>query len=666
MTLGTLTLTDFGLYAGRQEIDLEPPVQGKPIVLFGGLNGGGKTTILDALQLVFFGPRAKTSSRGRLGYADYLSRCIHNKAVNRRATIQLTFRQTTAGTQDRYILRRTWREDARGRCREEFCVLKNDRLAPALADNWEAQVDALLPYNIAHLFLFDGEQIERHASPEEAGALIGTAIQNLLGLDLVERLDKDVRVYERRKNAERLDVGGRAKVQEAEGELRRLREQLLAVKQQRAALQTHHLEPRRRELRAIEDEFRRLGGDLFERRQKVERGLDDATAALRDGEEALRHLAAGSLPLLITADLASSAAERDQKEQETQRARQIDQYLAGRDEKMLRHLRGHGLPESTLADLRDHLAADRADNRSVAERETVLDLSPAARVTLDVFRHAKFSALADETADLLAQHDHLSTQAEEAKALYESLPQADTIEDVVRRRKAATDELAARESQYAHFGEEIERIERAISNQEKSLASLLEADARDQERRDDRDRILHCSRQVRDTLKAFRREMVKRHLSRIERLVLDSYQQLLRKTSLITRLSIDPQTFSLELHTREGALLRAENLSAGERQLLGIALLWGLAKASGRPLPTAIDTPLGRLDTSHRTHFVERYLPYASHQTLVFSTDEEIVGGYLERLRPWIGRTYHLQHDDDDGFTRVAPGYFDTERSNDH
>ena len=666
MILDSIALTDFGIYAGRQEIHLAPPAPDKPIVLFGGLNGGGKTTLLDALQLVFFGSRAKTSSRGRLSYAEYLSRCIHDKAPDRRAAIQLTFRHTIAGDEDRYTLRRAWREDAGGKCREEFRVLKNDRLSSALADNWVTQVDNLLPYNIAHLFLFDGEQIEQYASPDEAATLVGTAIQNLLGLDLVEQLDKDIRVYERRKSAERLDDGSHAQLIDAEEKLCRLRERLAAVKQQRAALRTHRIEPCRRDLRAIENEFRRLGGDLFERRREVEQALEGATAALNDIEEALRHLATGSLPLLIAASIADSAAERDRTEQDTRNALQVDQYLVGRDEGILRHLRDHGVPESTLAGLRDHLAADRADNRAVAERGTILDLSPEARASLGFLRDAKFDLLADKAADLLAQHAHLSVNAEEARALYDSLPQADTLEDVVQRRGAAADELARREAQHSHLGEEAERIGRDIERQEKVLAGLLEADTRHQERRDDRDRILHYSRRVRGTLDAFRQEIVKRHLSRIERLVLDSYQQLLRKTSLVTRLSIDPKTFFLELHSRSSAPLRTENLSAGERQLLGIALLWGLAKASGRPLPTAIDTPLGRLDTSHRTHFVARYLPFASHQTLVFSTDEEIVGGYLERLRPWIGRTYHLQYDDDGGFTRVAPGYFGTEQANDH
>lgn len=665
MILDSIALTDFGLYSGRQEILLAPPAPGKPIVLFGGLNGGGKTTLLDALQLVFFGPRAKTSSRGRLSYADYLSRCIHDKAP-RRASIQLTFRNTTAGAEDHYTLRRAWREDAAGKCREEFRVLKNDRLAPALADNWAAQVDNLLPYNIAHLFLFDGEQIERYASPDEAAALVGTAIQNLLGLDLVDQLHKDIRVYERRKSAERLDDASRAQFIEAEEELRRLRELFGTVNQQRAALRTHHLEPLRRDLRGLEDEFRRLGGDLFERRREVQQAQEDAVAALAESEEALRHLAAGPLPLLIALGIVDAAAKRDGAEQDTQRARQVDEYVAGHDEGILRHLRDHRVPESILASLRDHLAADRATNRAVAERETFLDLSPEARAALGVFRQAKAGALAKEAAGLLAQRARLAAKAEEAQALYDSLPQADTLADVVRRREAAADELARREAQYADLGNKVERIGRDIERQEKVLASLLEADAKHQERREDRDRILRCSRRVQGTLDAFRLKMIERHLSRIERLVLDSYQQLLRKTSLVTRLSIDPETFSLKLHTRSDSRLRAENLSAGERQLLGIALLWGLAKASGRPLPTAIDTPLGRLDTGHRTHFVERYLPFASHQTLVFSTDEEIVGGYLELLRPWIGRTYRLQYDDDGGFTRVEPGYFGTERTNDH
>ena len=209
---------------------------------------------------------------------------------------------------------------------------------------------------------------------------------------------------------------------------------------------------------------------------------------------------------------------------------------------------------------------------------------------------------------------------------------------------------------------EIERLERDAERAQRALAVLMEADVRDRQRRDDRARMLRSAARVRETLTAFRTATIKQHVARIEHLVLESYQHLLRKTSLVTRLSIHPENFSLTLFGRSGEVLPAESLSAGERQLLGIALLWGLAKASGRPLPTAIDTPLGRLDTDHRRHFVEHYVPFASHQTLLFSTNEEIVGDYLERLRPSIGRCYYLDHDDQRGCTHVTVGYFKGER----
>ena len=70
MILDTIILENFGAYGGRQEAVLTPE-DGKPVILFGGMNGGGKTTLLDAIQLAFYGPKARLSNRGR-GYRDYL------------------------------------------------------------------------------------------------------------------------------------------------------------------------------------------------------------------------------------------------------------------------------------------------------------------------------------------------------------------------------------------------------------------------------------------------------------------------------------------------------------------------------------------------------------------------------------------------------------------
>jgi DNA sulfur modification protein DndD len=144
----------------------------------------------------------------------------------------------------------------------------------------------------------------------------------------------------------------------------------------------------------------------------------------------------------------------------------------------------------------------------------------------------------------------------------------------------------------------------------------------------------------------------------MEVLMLESFRKLLRKTELVTGLTINPETFAATLTGRDGKALPFDRLSAGERQLLATALLWGLARASGRPVPTIIDTPLSRLDSSHRRHLIERYFPCASHQVILLSTDEEIVGPYYEALKPFISRTYLLNHDDDLGMTNLEPGYF--------
>ena len=78
----------------------------------------------------------------------------------------------------------------------------------------------------------------------------------------------------------------------------------------------------------------------------------------------------------------------------------------------------------------------------------------------------------------------------------------------------------------------------------------------------------------------------------------------------------------------------------------------------GNRLPNVIDTPLGRLDSRHREHLVDRYFPHASDQVLLLSTDEEIDAYLLGRLKKSVARTYTLVHDETDFTTNVVEGYW--------
>src|SRR5262249_35420232 len=115
---------------------------------------------------------------------------------------------------------------------------------------------------------------------------------------------------------------------------------------------------------------------------------------------------------------------------------------------------------------------------------------------------------------------------------------------------------------------------------------------------------------------------------------------------------------AISLCDDNGSEITKERLSEGEKQIFAISVLWGLARASARPLPAVIDTPMARLDVAHRNYLVERYFPHASHQVVVFSTDTEVDRRYYEVLQPFIARAYHLNYDEKRKVTVGEEGYF--------
>jgi DNA sulfur modification protein DndD len=199
---------------------------------------------------------------------------------------------------------------------------------------------------------------------------------------------------------------------------------------------------------------------------------------------------------------------------------------------------------------------------------------------------------------------------------------------------------------------------RQIEEEEKMIGSLLEKNVDAAVSQDDASRKIKFALKVRSTMREFRMRVLERKIRQIEGLILDSFQQLLRKKDLVGAIRIDPASYRMSLIGANGQELHTDRLSAGERQLLAVSTLWGLARASGRPLPTIIDTPLGRLDSRHRANLVANYFPYASHQVIILSTDEEIGKNHLETLKPRISRTFELTYSREKQSAEVVSGYF--------
>ena len=57
MLLEKITLQNFGIYKGENVFDLTSTKE-KPIILCGGKNGGGKTTLFDSVMLCLYGEKS--------------------------------------------------------------------------------------------------------------------------------------------------------------------------------------------------------------------------------------------------------------------------------------------------------------------------------------------------------------------------------------------------------------------------------------------------------------------------------------------------------------------------------------------------------------------------------------------------------------------------------
>ena len=655
MIIDQLILHDFGQYGGRVVVDLTPPSPQQPIVLFGGLNGAGKTTLLDAIQLCLFGPLARPSRREGLSYEQFLDDSIHRGSGATSAAIELRFRHMSHGEEQIYHVKRSWRRTPKS-CKDQLEVIRNHRFDAMATDHWAEQVEEFLPSRIAHLFLFDGEQIETYADPRSASGLIETAVYNLLGLDLVEKLGSDLSVIERRRRMEARPREEQDHLKVLELRREELRERVERVHSDHAKREADLARIADQRAR-LEERFRKEGGHLYERRGELERALSAAEARFRTAERALRDAAAGASPLLLVRPLLHRTAVQVRAEASSAHALATDRLLTERDTDIVDRISRQNAPAQLLKALADLLRDDRASRREVIQLPR-LGMTDLGRERLRELIDEELDSSSAMLPALLHDQHSAWIALENARNQMAAVPTAEALAALSIER----DELIAREAVFqAEQRAETERLERLRRDFDRAQAEInrfAADDAEAQLAQDDRARILLHVGRVRETLDKFRDAVIRRHLTRIEALVLDSFRQLLRKKTLVANLRIDPETFQLALTGRDGNPLPPERLSAGERQLLATSVLWGLARASGRPLPTVIDTPLGRLDSSHRRRLVTHYFPFASHQVILLSTDEEISGGYFEALKPFVGRVYHLRFDEERATTTIEPGYF--------
>jgi DNA sulfur modification protein DndD len=655
MIFDELVVHNVGVFSGRHAFTLTPPSPDKPVTLIGALNGGGKTTLLDAIQLALFGPLARTTSRGSGGYPQYLRRLIHNGVPPEDgAAVELAFHIVEQGKPRHYRVCRSWTGTGSG-ARERLDVFVDNVRDVTLSQQWAERVDVFVPRGVAELFFFDGEKIETLAELDNAREVLRTAIGSLLGLDLVDRLAADLTIVERNHKANQAPPAMQKMLEAQRNRLARAREAKESAKH-RVAEARESVERAEKVLHDVEVKIQLEGGELLGRSRELEATQHHLAKTAKDLDARLADAAGGTLPLQLVRDQLSALTERAEAELDQARERDVADLLKSRDRKTIDQLRRHGAAEETVQAVRSFLSTDRKSRRGQSTTR-IADLNQDAVVTLRNLLDSDLNNDVAAVGDLIEERQTIRGDLEDVIRGMASIPTEEALAELHRQRNEAHRAVAATSQALSQAQADVDAAATDEDAAERQLSTFLDKAAEEFAAADDSRRLIEHSQRVRTTLAKFRHEAIRRNVDRIQKLILDSLQRLARKNRLITDISIDPGTFDVELHGRDGTVLLPQQLSAGERQLLAVSMLWGLAQASGRPLPVVIDTPLGRLDGIHRNHLVERYFPQASHQVILLSTDQEIDEAAWHKLRKHVGHTYQLTHDTASGATSAQTGY---------
>jgi DNA sulfur modification protein DndD len=659
MILERITLHNFGLYRDYQEIDLLPPSSDKPIILFGGLNGGGKTTLLDAIQLVLYGKMAYCSNRNNLNYSDYLRQCVHKgKYSTGETVIILDFIHVVNGETVRYRVQRRWTDKVRN-ITDHVMVWCNGIEDSSLADRWLEFIEEILPSNIAHLFFFDGEKIEAFADPARSSNLLESAMRSLLGLDLVDQLCTDLLALERRHKEKALEVKDKSQIEELHVQIQNQHNKN-GVFNARLGTINIEIDNMEKKLSLIENNFEKEGGSLFEQRQELEAKQAHLKGALEETHRELVSIGGDpKTPLLLLQKMLQNLEIHHNVESEHHDISRLIEILRERDAWLLTTIKNLGLLEKQYQEIADTLKQDREKrNIQPSINVPVFQLSRETITYLRQFSPLQLHETCMQIEGKLSRNLYIQEELVQLERLLGAVPESDHIYQMIQERENIKQKISTSRNERSQIQKELEQGQLILERLENDRNRILEKVGLAEIKRIEAQRLLDYSNRSRLTLSRFRESVLNHNIHRIEAMILESFQSLIRKDNFIHSLRIDPINFELSLSNPVGERIEPNRLSAGERQLLAVSMLWGLARASGRTLPIVIDTPLGRLDSQHRTNLIERYFPKASQQVLLLSTDEEIDAVYYQQLKHSVGRTYRLEYNDKQSYTRINTGYF--------
>ena len=708
MKINRILLYNFNSFEGENEFDFSNCSDKKNIILIGGKNGAGKTSLFTAIKIALYGPLAFGYVGINPHYIAKIKECINSKAFQTEkveARVELKISLMVERELKEYDIIREWDYSGQ-KLVENFSVHENGTvLGNQELSYFQNYLQGMIPPDLFEFFLFDGEAVGNIFSTSTYNKYVRYAVYTLCGLDVFELIRKYTAGYVGKSSNEG-DERFISEYEKLKEEVEEIEGSKLVI-DQRIKEENEELEKIETELIELETAFKNAGGITKKERNRLANEYEEAERIKSDAMVKIKIFMEGLMPFFIV-----KGFNEDIKNQlDTEEKRAIYQYIEQKlDRKELGSVLKGKPSKKTVDELVDVILSQFRPEGDLGTEISRFDLSreETGRVNAMISSVESFD-VDDMISTVQARKDSMDRTVEINKILKSSMSDEDAAgfaekeNGLLRKKEDVNQRIYEDKTRSEELAGQLAVL---IPQRDKAKQSML-----DNVQSRHVYELSNGLASMMETLLAERAISIRQDL---EKLIVANLKSIYRKNNLITHIEIDDD-FQLNLYQDEtytsGELLNLINnlgkgefafavgkvgemilykkygvdslktlidelkkakkdeiklyknidlnrLSKGERQIFILSLYWAIIEMSGKDIPFVIDTPYARIDANHREEISKEFFPKISKQVVILSTDEEINEKYYKILKPNIAREYLLINDENQNKTSVENKYF--------
>lgn len=632
--------------------------KGRNLILIGGMNGSGKTSLMEAIDICLYG----------IPKSEIFKRINKNELRNRNTNINLEV-QLELDSGENLTVKRKWRANQflndikYGDLEEELLVTQDGSIRKLSQELWQDYLNSVIPKSITKFFFFDGEKIQEIATEEFSGLRLKNDMESVLGIEIIRTLIDDLKRV-RNKLAKNVSNVSKIDVEKIESDIKYIGEKLKGTELKKIGLEKDRISCEN-DIIEFEEKIRKILGfdpDLLEKKNKLMEKKVEINAKLAKTKDEINKICSEILPYILLCDFFSPLVNQIQKEKSLRRNKVLIENADEVAQKIIEKVLIPLLQKSNEM----NLDSIKRQIISILKKEEASLVDPILNLTEDEedklqlliskiegeYKRGLEPLLEDqeklnkELSMVIKQREELEIPSEVKEAYEELNKKKDEVNQILGRTR----------QQYVDTEEEIFRLSEQKEKQGKELDSLIASF----EGTENQAQKLQRYSQLITAIEEYTEILKKSKLEDLEKYIFDMYKKLSSKRELLDGISIDKDTYEITIWDNHRERINKKQMAAGEKEVFAISLLWGLAQSTEFRLPVIIDTPLARLDSSHRDQIVRRYFPFAGEQVILLSTDEEIrpKGKYYKLLEPHIEKQMTIRFDKDFECSTVEEDYF--------